>query len=1801
MRGRIRKKIHKIYIFLVLMMVMGLAAGASGSSKIQAADKKEMLEHPFIFQVSTGSSGGEEISILRITYKSDGKEYRQYVFPQEGELEKSFKEAQKYVQNDKFSMENRMEIAMKLTGYKMDGWEKVLAKEETDDSKKKNTKVLSGLLSNTADSYIVNFKREVDEIVKVEAIASRKKGEEKGYVDWMCMGMRFYEVSRTGDNWDIYGIGMKGYLSEDFFIRFNGTLRAELNMLGQESCMVQDFITTFDTREATGNPYLVNYAKDTTGERTFSTEQDSIYYLKVDMADRLLAGIESYANPEGQKVRKLSEMRLPESMVCKVSYNDKDGSANVINVPLITSCMTAIAEQGVRYRNEIVESNSTFDSKGNPLSGMAARRILEIAEQGGSIVVPLYLPRCETIKYVNIDYGIKNIDTKVGLKPADDKTNVRTAIEQDMEKNEDNIGIVAISVLEQKVTGSDKTFNTSAAYYEAYMQNVVKVLTEKEEKAGNKQYGVREDRYSLTVPEQPRDNIRVIGYYVAESPEGKKIELGKKEKFVMKTVEGDANPNLKPLTDSTGRILAVIKTGNLDISSSQSEIFMKLQYETYDGTVIETEPLSMWDMAKEFYGCIPDQDGNDVSGLIGQQTGNTFFGLFQLEEEASKIVGASFHLAGGESGSDDWNIISFQLYRAESVSTRTGYWIDETRVGEHRIDRIYTRLVNGLCVIDDNLDVVVPGSTVLNTTTGKEWMIMNVSPTLLISGSDEVSIKFDGVIETQSNDFEWREDYGKRMDYSITKRKLGFNTPKLRYKVNVTVGQDVDDGSGNGDCGSKNLFYFQLLFENNKSSAIVQANQQLSSDGFRSGMQEEFMIDVNQSFGDVKAIRVIPDTTQDSSDIYDKLKIEKISVSCARNSGISYSYVFDVNDWVGIDIEDEQTKDRGKQIDEVARTYIPSGQTDNVTLEFVLTMGAANPKNPLQFQGKVKGDIVYIDTAGKRQKKSIDVVTRMYEYRKRAAIETSVRNEMFKPNRSERFHVELENVQQIRSLELIVTSVDGETMFFNVASVGINRVSETGTLGINYLGEYEQNSSLRKKVCSSLEEGGVSTDAHADVASRVQVTFPTQPANIYTVGDLNEWPFEVVDEQEENKEYFRVYSVWDYNKAKDRDGSQWNAISNAENLNTVIGFTNRNGEMFTAPSKLQPQILSDSQVVMMASGMKVVDYGSLHQLDIGHTSEMIAAEIYKGGERESSSAWTLSDQTYVQYVKGGRVIETYKCSLNESYQNPLGELGARAEEFTTISLEDMDGIERGTQKLYIQLGNIDEMTEFVPKKKDFAFRILYGSSFGDSDPVTYRSDFVYMSDLLGIESTEESAAANTGNSADVKVNTFSINDRLYLEVTFHELFLDEIEGIGVAATGKTNMVIDNAAVATYNSMNCVKDSCTGWYNIKFLTNSGAERLKQQAVAQKNNSQVEETVPDVVDPDEPQISTDTTIQIGGQSVQVALEDTSDIMNYCKNAVKTFDVENVSPKASAASDVRTWERVRRVFPVDISFTTAADSKSFANYPVEMLVKYIGTENAGVQVKYYNDIRPYLYSGELAPGATAVLRFLDKDMANIQSIWVRPTDIDVTAKAAEWKIQKLQVSYGFANAELPFSIVPEVDVNMISGEDMGLEIPMYPATLTLVNAENNTGNEPGVDAVITDGKPGFTLEYSLQFSEYFRVTENQTPSFEVMRLDGTNEIAVEAAEVTNQGGGKVAITLPANTSETNKEIYRVYVKCQAPYTNQVKTFLISVAPAEKKPEEPAQEQEQQEQESEASTDDSKEGDTVEQSTEETETLEQ
>ncbi|MBQ2391010.1 MAG: hypothetical protein II306_04495, partial [Clostridia bacterium] len=311
-------------------------------------------------------------------------------------------------------------------------------------------------------------------------------------------------------------------------------------------------------------------------------------------------------------------------------------------------------------------------------------------------------------------------------------------------------------------------------------------------------------------------------------------------------------------------------------------------------------------------------------------------------------------------------------------------------------------------------------------------------------------INSDGTMEEPDTNITYNDEYittpPTSMTYEETLKNLGLAITKYTYNVDVKVANVLD-------AGSSNYFYFQLVFENG-TSGVVLANQQLASDSFRQGYTESFTIHTTQNYGNVTGVRVICDTSSSTSQAFDKLNIETISVTLPNN-GSAKSWIIDRVGWIDINFQDEG----------VATTVSEDGTTggfpnSQVVKEFARTRTASTARLlfniatsadstdiiSMPYVGAFEASLVYVDTAGYTQNYNFDLRSAIYEFN-----ESQSPSFIFRKNTTDHFTLSINDISSVKALNIYRS--DG-TIPWTIKDISISQFTELGNVYKTTSGEF---------------------------------------------------------------------------------------------------------------------------------------------------------------------------------------------------------------------------------------------------------------------------------------------------------------------------------------------------------------------------------------------------------------------------------------------------------------------------------------------------------------------------------------------------------------------------------------------------------------------------------------------------------------------------------------------------------------------------------------------------------------------------
>lgn len=1596
-----------LYMAIILLVCAGIEFLFSSMKNVTAADDGGMT-CPYILQISTGASDGSEIGAIRILYSDlDGNSHSQYVMPTDGDLQKSLIAANKYGGDNA-----KIKAAKTVSNQEFYSWENFDVK---------------GLSANSTDTYLVDFYYRVKTIDEIQIIPVSTSKQ----VDWQCLGIRLYEVSWGAGKWDIFGVGMRGYLSDSYYIRFAGHLRyavcnrasKKLNIVFNSSGNTRAFVIRKEGANGEYNAYLVDSGFDEK-DLDYSTDDGSVYQFKVDFADVVGAGIESYSNGYGTEKKSLDEYKLPESLMATISYTDKYGSSVQIRMPVITSFLTSLKLNGCV--NE---------------SDMSKKYLVDIAGQGESLVYPMYLPDCEAVNYVKFDYGVDDLHSKFNwttVTGADTKYSEQ--IKAKMKKNEDSISITSCCVMEKQY----------AKGHNVYEQNVP--------------YMRFANQASLVADEAA---YPVRWYYNSNSGDGIVMELNySASSYAMRPYT--SNASLRP-SQNGNYFLFAFETDNVALASSSSDILVRVQYRATSGKLVETKEMHLSELAENFYGYWPDSKGNNVAALAGMQAGKTVYGILKIECVES-FEGIVFKM---NSGNDDWQMSKVQIFQISEMSSRMGYWLDSNKtIGTNYIDRTYSRIVNRTMIYDSALFDKQPTEETPEISPEDSSCILNIETQINVGKTEAgTKVTFSGEVKREPA-FEWLTEYHDAMSYDITRKNLGFNTTAVKYKVQVQVYGDADDGTGNGDCGSANLFYFQLIFSDGKS-AFVEANQQLSGDCFHTGALEQFYIDVNKDYGNLRAIRVLPDATQENSNIYDKLKIKYIKVSYDEvngtnndHTGITNDYTFDINEWIGFDRDDDAEAFKNKTMDEISRIYYMTSVDKGVKCEFELVMeneSELTDNNLQPFVGAVQATIYYTNDSGFSTYTNFDLVQAIYEYRNTSVSKAKIngkdkavseKSSMFRPGHTDRFYVSIPNLQTLECITF--TCVDpNATSLFHIKGIKVNRISSTEKVIINQNDEYELDCE-RFRVAYNV---GFINNYYNDEDSRIpalvctkdqdrstqQIFFVQEFADAFKYASNGNWEYRIYEGEDDanqngEEEWLNVYvklnkSGQGYSTA----GQIQHCGSYDKKYKFEIYYKNSDGTYFQNVSDDYEEVRVDNSTVELTC-LRIPIKGKLETL-----MSISAMGCPDPAGCDGLVNWKV-DSFYVQHIKDGVVLYTYKCTTTptESYIDSIASLVSRR--FYTADPSSMPYNQVGNSAvIYASLGDMTDGIKLTNKTKDIAFKVYYKKKlFGNTE---IKSQYIYLTDYLGAD------------------GELTFKDHQYFEIPIKDISPNEIVSIDVVATGGLTAKLDGLAIGLYEDSSMKK--LDKWYS--FSDKDGIE----------------------------------------------------VTNTSKN------FKPVSKKMDEDSTL---------VPVEIQLTTANKDifggLTGTEYPIEMIINYLDKDGE-VQSKKYEDITPYVASGNFTSGSTAIIKLLEPGMNNIQSVRLRPYDQDSNMEVS-WVLESMKIIYGKVAAQGDEKVKINNDpvvVNKKITEDKGLTVSAYNMNIkyTEVKTGTHTVNPEETDEINVDPESlkvelGYKVDYPARYD-----STDATVDIKVYMVEGNVSTDVtdimEKFEVTEDS---ITIIFPKATED-------------------------------------------------------------------------
>lgn len=1046
---------------------------------------------------------------------------------------------------------------------------------------------------------------------------------------------------------------------------------------------------------------------------SYSSRQDD-YIIRMDIADEYMAGLESLATSSGGE-RNIHKMEASDLLYVTIYYEDIYGDVRAVKLPVISNVLAECSDQ----------------------SG----DIIGLAQQGDTLAFSAHLFGFQKLitEKTNADYGM---DVTLGLEK------VKSALP------------LSITSKERAVQAEKIQDSLSVTSLELYRKEAVTMRADIS--SGIVKFDFSAAGGETAVPDY---------YYVYKKKEGRSIEYGQTQKFLLADNTEKREKISLETQDVKDLYLVEIRTADIENAATVNDLQISFAYKTLSGLQNVSNQYSVKEMVASFYGYWP-ADGSDAQYFAyheGTQKGGKLQFLISL---ADVDTFTSVNLSLG--GADEWQTSGISISRVTKLEKRT---VSFEPSGVRTL-KWGARITTTDRTFDRNAE-----KSVLAYSEEQVLLRANKSKTIYFSESKSV-------VDDEDTSDAWDPSSGE-MTYEQACSNLGFDKSRLSYDIDVTVAGTGASDSTNGDCGSKNLFYFRLNFEKG-SSAYVLANQQLSADGFRTGQTERFSIGVNQDYGDLVSVDVIPDDVASSSDIYDKLNIAKIRVSKNGTHSLNRSWEISNPGWVGIDYVEEgkqqedngKTNKTGRYAGELAKSYAVDKTTYGVKLMFAISTAEYDGEDDI-FNGSVSATLSYTDSSNEKQSVSFDMIGQMYSYAQITPETNNAGSElkaykadssfMFRGDTTDRFFLDLADVKSVDSMKL--TAKDDSGALWHINNVGVSLVGEVGQLVLNSNNEYVYTGNTKELTTQDSENTPAYTvSCKAGSTSTLNIGF--QPNEI----DIQE------DEDIASATITR------------KPGGENDALNVF-----VFPKSSQTSQMGNYDMKLAFRYV-DVYGSQYANGVNTMQKG-----DTCYYVEGISARNFsqlKGVEvRASSSSGAdgslAGDRVIIQHVRSGVVIDTYQMDMDGTDLTDT-QMGTA---FSRITNNE-------TQTVSLYFGKETQTETLDEEKKNVAVSIGFKSSLGDG-AATYHSPYVFLTD-------EEYKCIQKDMIADVD---------------FHVPYVKKITDIRVAGVGKMKAVLESAVTATYKndtesqSGDMTKEEnssaagteepatensrqCTGWYSFK---------------------------------------------------------------------------------------------------------------------------------------------------------------------------------------------------------------------------------------------------------------------------------------------------------------------------------------------------------------------------------------------------
>ena len=1276
-------------------------------------------ENTYVLSACTGAKAGDSVLYFSIEYKDKNNITRQhFLFPHVDGFDRSNSLLRYYAGGADIKTSYGKKIAGELNYQVEDVSSAILGAYNVQD-------------------FAFKTEAEIKEVVSIDVYL------DKG--SWNCGGLSVYSMTKYK------GLEEYGMISGQQFLDFEGELIADATkttsavLSGGGDDKVFHIGGIYDSKKFNLRTFT---DPSTRVKKKFAAEEEPVTF-RMDFADVYDSGLECFLNSDASPLK--SDNGIVEDISLGIQYKDIHGWTRKVTLPVVISSF---------YQARKAEGDSV---------------IMGLGQRGETLAFQAMLPEFASL------YNEVEINVGGFARSEVEKNGVK--IKRETSKMSSN----------KAASDSDKIRLAGFSVYKGGCMPYTLGGTDDE---GNKFKG--STLYYVFEKEGSP-----IMYYTTTQEDGREILSGGKDALKLSPYQSG---DLVAGQSNSSRFLVTLRTGKNAGSGSTTDFTMRFHYKTLDGANMTTPIYKVKEAANQYMGKWPTKSGDNFVETSGLVAGGSLSFLIEADN-LMDFTGVEMNLGQSPWTMENLSISYIESYEkrkayrkdVEAAGSLSNYWVERSAISAE----IFSLRGSNSSVTDEEGNVVnnkgekskeyryktnTDGSIKIGDD-GKPEMEevpedertdkdIKITGDITFKGDSTYKINFDSTNEIDVRTTKYSEVRYK-MSWAQTQVNWGFFKKRKIYNVAVKVAKDSEFDTGNGDSGSTNHFYFQLVFSNGNSGYVL-ANQQITSDGFRSGYTENFTIATNQNYGQVKGIRIIPEDVDSDADPFDKLNIERITVS-EDNSGGSYvSYVIDKVGWIEIQYRDElegvtPRGQRARLAKEISKYYQRSYKEKNVKLVCeVYSEAWAGDFD--QFVGSMKAELWYITAStGERKPFTFDVVQAMGDYMdiKVESIETqtnpkvtivkedglgtlSDRNWMFRSNHMDRMIIPaIPDLKSIESIEFTGQNCGEKIAKWKIKNVSILQVIEDGAVQLTTNNELYRNISYRK-VCTSTNMESI--EKQFTIGGKNFTGAIPMSANEIIWNETDEWatPVARLPDSTDDQVNIFVYPTLDSKN------------TNKASVNATLQYTIPFSQYKTVAIK-KMDLMKD------LSGRPVYQALNLNANDFVGVGDFT---VYCMSEDN------YFDYAVIQHVREGVVVGTYVYNLigASAIRGATGFIENLSKEIDHCKETVAIGFDAGTKEKLLQSMNIDVAVAF-----DYVSTLdgkVYSSPFkyltDDGYTKTYEGLFAELT--YDVPNVYEIVNYNVVGYGTLEANVAGIASRVY-EIT--DWAYDENQGMDVPSEMKT--------------------------------------------------------------------------------------------------------------------------------------------------------------------------------------------------------------------------------------------------------------------------------------------------------------------------------------------------------------------------------------------------------------------------------